>query len=93
MAGTGELVKMALAEFEVQAGFLEIEDFFLKEGLAEKQFLNAVKFGKDVGLVFHARYFFEQRKASEKSMGSCTTLCNPAETDWKSSTWLGNNYS
>ncbi len=45
LAGTSELVEVAFAEFEVQAGFLEVEDFFLEEGLAEEQFLDAVEFG------------------------------------------------
>ena len=54
LAGTGELVEVAFAEFKVQAGFLEVEDFFLEKGLAQEQFLDAVEFGKDIGLVVHA---------------------------------------
>ncbi len=53
LPSTGKFVEMAFAHFEVQAGFLEAEDFFLQEGLSDEQFFDVGELFEYVSLLSH----------------------------------------
>lgn len=69
LPGAGEFVKMAFAHFEVQAGFLEAEDFFLQEGLPDEQFFDMGEFFEYVSLLSHPLDFFNKGREAIRKKG------------------------